>query len=381
MHGLSTRDIDFGRTCRWTRFLGSHIPLIGATSPHLVKGAVGQVAARGGMSKEKKEKRDKEHRRDKSDKSDKEKRRREKEEQKAHETEEEKRARRLAKKMRKHGPCDPESIAGYTNEANPWNDSNLTEQFVWGKKVDKDLSLGKEDTSSMEAQRRRRAEMQVEIERVKQAREDRERERLAVEEERRLLEREREQMAFVDNEKREDAFQLQQTYLRANIRVHEGRAKAIDNVAQSLELLSGQVVPEDALEMQLQDPLAIFRQLTERELQELLTDVRAHADLDTANGAFWEAMTKLTKHGLSELAAEQAGGGVHAEVNADVAAMFEGKDLDALDELQEQIMEQMRDADVDTDYWQNVLAELQLAWRGAGWPTCTRRYRPSGCGS
>ena len=57
---------------------------------------------------------------------------------------------------------------------------------------------------------------------------------------------------------REDEFQLKQTYLRANIRVKEGRAKAIDMVAQNLELLVGQVEPEDALEMQLQEPLAIF---------------------------------------------------------------------------------------------------------------------------
>ena len=45
--------------------------------------------------------------------------------------------------------------------------------------------------------------MTAEIERVKAAREDRERERDQVEEERKLLDREREQMAYVDNEKRE----------------------------------------------------------------------------------------------------------------------------------------------------------------------------------
>ena len=205
------------------------------------------------MGKDKHHHKEKKNKHRDSDEDDKERHRREKDSLKANETEEEKRERRLAKKLKKHGAdatFNPATatIGGYTNDANPWNDPNLMQSFVWGKKDERDRTRGIAPVPA----KRKREELQVEIERVKLAREQREREKDEAEEERRLLDREREQMAFHENESREDAFQLQQTYLRANIRVKEGRAKAIDAVAQSLAVLSGGVEPEDALEMHLQ---------------------------------------------------------------------------------------------------------------------------------
>ena len=44
-------------------------------------------------------------------------------------------------------------------------------------------------------------------------------------------------MAFVDNEKREEAFQLQQTNLRAHIRVGEGAHEAHDYTHAAVHLL------------------------------------------------------------------------------------------------------------------------------------------------
>ena len=52
------------------------------------------------------------------------------------ETEDEKRARRLAKKEAKRAR-ESEQLAGYSNEANPWNDPHLADAFVWGKKIEK----------------------------------------------------------------------------------------------------------------------------------------------------------------------------------------------------------------------------------------------------
>jgi hypothetical protein len=169
----------------------------------------------------------------------------EKELAKLHETDEEKRARRLAKKAKKEAKrgADP-ALSEYTNEANPWGDSHLTEGFVWGKKLEKDRTNGVADSGSREAQKRRRAELAVELQKVKRARELREAEKEAWEEERRMLEREREQMAYVDNEQREDRFQLEQSKLRAHIRVREGRARPIDVLSESLALLADDCPPE-----------------------------------------------------------------------------------------------------------------------------------------
>ena len=62
------------------------------------------------------------------------KKKRERELEKLHETEDEKRARRLAKKAAK-AEKQQALLGGYSNETNPWNDANLTGQFVWAKKV------------------------------------------------------------------------------------------------------------------------------------------------------------------------------------------------------------------------------------------------------
>ena len=206
---------------------------------------------------------------------------REKERLKEEETEEEKRARRLAKKAAKAAKRQEGSqVAGYSNQDNPWNDPNLAESFVWGKKVEKDRARGVEELSR-EGQKRKKLEMQMELEKVKRAREQREIDREAYEEERRMLDRDREQLAFDEHQKREDEFQLEQSKMRVKRRVQEGRAKPIDVLADSLRLLDDGFDPSDALETKVQDPLLVLNDsLNERELAELRSDIMEIALLD-----------------------------------------------------------------------------------------------------
>ena len=177
---------------------------------------------------------------------------------KLNETDEEKRARRLAKKDAKAAKQQEDSqVAGYSNGVNPWNDPNLADQFVWGKKVDKDRSKGINLSSSRDAQKRRREELASELEKVKRAREQREIEKEAMEEERAMLDREREQMTFADNEKREDEFQFNQSKVRAHIRNKEGRGRPIDIVCESLTIFEETFDPEDILDIEIQVQLPV----------------------------------------------------------------------------------------------------------------------------
>ena len=293
------------------------------------------------------------------------KKKRERELEKLHETEDEKRARRLAKKAAK-AEKQRALLGGYSNESNPWNDASLTDQFVWSKKVDKDRTMGI-SSDSAEAQKRRREAQVEELKKVKRAREQREVEREQQEQERRLIERERESMAFDDNERREDEFQLQQTVLRAHIRVQEGRAKPVDVLSESLSLLRDDLPAERAFDIALQEPLAIFHGLSERELRELHADISTHAELDVERRPFWAAMIDVCAHSLDEIAGGSAAApGVHAAVDADVAAMLSGKTGEELDALHAQIEAQLRGGDatggaVDSDYWEVVLRRLSLA--------------------
>jgi hypothetical protein len=45
----------------------------------------------------------------------------------------------VAKHLKKHADG---SAHGYTNDANPFNDTNVSERFVWGKKIEKQLREG-----------------------------------------------------------------------------------------------------------------------------------------------------------------------------------------------------------------------------------------------
>jgi len=287
----------------------------------------------------------------------------EKELAKMHETDEEKRARRLAKKAAKEAKRqDDAEVGGYRNEANPWNDASLSEQFVWGKKIERDHTRGIFDSGSKEAQKRKREELEWEIRKVKQAREQRDRENEEREVERRMIEKERANMEFYDNEKREDTFQFHQSKERAYIRTKEGRARPIDLVSASLTLLDPDFAPEKALELELQEPMGVFHQLNPRELRELRSEISSYGEQDVQNASFWNAMAHICERKLQEKAEAGGSRGVHSAVEADVDGMLRSKTTKQLDELYEQITQRLRaEEELDTDYWEAVLVQLQLA--------------------
>ena len=78
-------------------------------------------------------------------------------------------------------------------------------------------------------------------------------------------------------------------------------------------------------------------------------------------------MIDVCAHSLDEIAGGSAAApGVHAAVDADVAAMLSGKTGEELDALHAQIEAQLRGGDatggaVDSDYWEVVLRRLSLA--------------------
>ena len=65
----------------------------------------------------------------------------------------------------------------YTNEDNPYGDSNLTSTFRWQKKLEKDGIDKVDDHELQKMQRAKFEEQKRELEKVKQRRLDRERER------------------------------------------------------------------------------------------------------------------------------------------------------------------------------------------------------------
>ncbi len=321
----------------------------------------------------------------------KEKRKMEKERIKATETPEEKRARRLLKKELKAmrnkertGWAD-EEYARYTNDDNPFGDSNLTQTFRWNKKLQKE-GLDKLDERDLDrVQRQRQEEQRLELEKVKMARLQREKEREERQELLEMQERSRENEKFSKWQQQEDEFHLQQARMRSKIRIQDGRAKPIDLLAKYIS------AEEEVDAVEMHEPYTYLNGLTVGDLEDLLADIKVYQDIDLdKNREFWadiivivdDELAKLRKmdsryvdspsvnfgsiktisffRSQYELAAERRQG-INKAVADDVQKVFEGKTAEQLTQLQSNIERklQSRADGLDVNYWESLLSQLK----------------------
>ncbi|XWS43498.1 hypothetical protein CRYUN_Cryun16bG0109300 [Craigia yunnanensis] len=281
-----------------------------------------------------------------------------------------KKAMRSAKKLK------TESVSGYSNDSNPFGDSNLNEKFVWRKKIERDVSQGVPlDTFSVKAEKKRQKERMAEIEKVKKRREERAIEKAQHEEEMAMIARERARAEFQDWEKKEEEFHFDQSKVRSEIRLREGRMKPID-------VLSKHLNGSDDMDIELNEPYMVFKGLTVKEMEELHDDIKMHLDLDRATPThivYWEALMVVCDWELAEarkkdaldrarvrgeqppaeLLAEERG--LHSSIEADVKNLLEGKTHRELEALQSQIESQMRTGTAKVvEYWEAVLKRLHI---------------------
>ncbi|XP_011069397.2 cactin-like [Sesamum indicum] len=190
-----------------------------------------------------------------------------------------KKAMKVAKKLKS------QTVSGYSNDSNPFGDSNLNEKFVWRKKIERDVTQGVPlDEFSIKAEKKRQRERMAEIEKVKKRREERAIEKAQHEEEMALLARERARAEFQDWEKKEEEFHFDQSKIRSEIRLREGRMKPIDILTKHLD-------PSDDFEIEINEPYMVFKGLTVKEMEELHNDIKMHLDLDRATPThirYWE---------------------------------------------------------------------------------------------
>ena len=158
-----------------------------------------------------------------------------------------KKAMRVAKKLK------TQTVSGYSNDSNPFGDSNLNEKFVWRKKIEKDVTRGVPlDEFTVKAEKKRQKERMAEIEKVKKRREERALEKAQREEEMMMLQRERARAEADDFEKKEEEFHFDQSKVRSKIRLREGRTKPIDILTKYLD-------ESDEFDVELDEPYMVFK--------------------------------------------------------------------------------------------------------------------------
>ncbi|KMT06437.1 hypothetical protein BVRB_7g161080 [Beta vulgaris subsp. vulgaris] len=281
-----------------------------------------------------------------------------------------KKAMRVAKKMK------TQTVSGYSNDSNPFGDSNLNEKFVWRKKIEKDVIHGVPlDEYTVKAEKKRQKERMAEIEKVKKRREERALEKAQREEEMMLLQRERARAEADDFEKKEEEFHFDQSKVRSRIRLLEGRTKPIDVLTKYLD-------DSDEFDVELDEPYMVFKGLTVKEIEELHDDIKLHLGLDRATPThveYWEALMVVCEWELgearrkdaidrarvrgeqppAELLAEERG--LHSSIETDVRNFLEGKSYKDLVALQAQIESEMRSGKAKVvEYWEAVVKRLHI---------------------
>ncbi|EOY17343.1 Cactus-binding domain, C-terminal, Cactin, central region [Theobroma cacao] len=264
-----------------------------------------------------------------------------------------------------------QTVLGYSNDSNPFGDSNLNEKqgfffpklFVWRKKIEQDVAQGvPSDTFSVKAEKKRQKERMAEIEMVKKRREERALEKAQHEEEMALLARDRARAEFHDWEKKEEEFHFDQSKVRSEIRLREGRMKRIDGLTvKEMEELC------DDIKMHLDLDRATP---THRVLGEYFVNLRpygSHAlmvvcDWELADARKKDALDRARVHGEeppAELLAEERG--LHSSIEADVKNLLEGKTHCELEALQSEIESQMLSGTAEVvEYWEAVLKRLHI---------------------
>ncbi|CAE6033592.1 unnamed protein product [Arabidopsis arenosa] len=264
-----------------------------------------------------------------------------------------------------------QSVFGYSNDSNPFGDSNLAETFVWRKKIEKDIHHGASlDKFSVKAERRRLRETMAEVENFKKRREETAEERARHEEDMALLARERARAEFQDSEKKEEEFNFEQSKVRSKIRLLEGRAKPIDVLYKYVDDMDIELISE---------PYMVFKGLNVKDMEELHNDIKMYLDWDRATPTrvqYWEALIVLCEWELAEgrkrdaldparvreeefLAAQERG--LHAGVEADVRELLDGKTHAELVQLQFDIESQLRSGVAKVvEYWEAVLRRIHI---------------------
>lgn len=263
---------------------------------------------------------------------------------------------------------DSERLAssfGYSNDSNPFGDSNLTEKFVWKKK-------------DGDKRRESRDELVDEIRKVRQRRDMRQEEREEMERLKREEMRLRDATEYDDWQRKEEEFHLNQATLRCRIRLCQGRGRPIDRLAKNILLFGdsndrsiahvnkSSMAKEyekqlDAqIELEIDEPIDLIESLDKtQEIEELLDEIRDFRQLEEQFGSqheYWQLLEIICRN----VSKESQNSTIHSAVDGDIKAMFQGQSLTELNDMNKEI-QQTLDQQLDREYWEGVLNALKVA--------------------
>ncbi|KIO31016.1 hypothetical protein M407DRAFT_141171 [Tulasnella calospora MUT 4182] len=278
-------------------------------------------------------------------------------------------------------------LSVYSALDNPFNDVNLGQQFKWHKKAEKEKKMGLTADEARKKDELRRQEAKEELERLNQRRAEREAAQILREEEEARMQRLTESAQTAEWIEKEGEFQLEQEQRRAGIRLKEKRAKAIDFLALNLKFASvekerdpkkltdddGLDLDEVGMEIDFDEPYAIFENLSLEQTEELHDDIQKYLSLETrdVNIDFWTNMMVVCKDRLEKLREENrlgpeaaaAAARANVAVEREITTLLQGRSYEQLNLLQRQVQGKLSSGEpIDTEYWENLLKNI-IVWK------------------
>ncbi len=313
---------------------------------------------------------------------------------------------------------------GYQNESNPFGDKDLSKPFVWQKKIQKMVESGEKVQAFTPAAVQAKLEAnRMEIVKLQERRAKREEDQANMAKLKEELAKGLELEANLGWEDKEEEFHRQQAMIRTEIRLREGREKAIDLLVKNIQVMQKIDDPESllnigshlgqteherkareafiaALEVDLDPPHTVFEGLPLPDLRELRVDIQRHIDLGVNVDKYWKPLMLLCEREIltaeevrrshSALKRSQAslivagrGTNLDSETIMTIMTLLEGRSLKELKALEADvdsvianaaktnrnaILQHAEDGDapssaaaeVDVNYWNAIKSELQI---------------------
>ncbi|KAL8814570.1 MAG: hypothetical protein Q9223_006216 [Gallowayella weberi] len=166
---------------------------------------------------------------------------------------------------------------------------------------------------------------------------------------------------------KEDEFVLRQSKKKAHIRIKEGRAKSIDWLAVTLDVIDS---TKDLLEDEGADsdgeivnPAGVFEGLDLSKLQELGKEIQSYLTLETnsQNRIYWDSLRIICQDHQARLAPNLSQRRAGNSVSADVDRLLAPKSAEELASLKVQVTKKLHSNEpIDVEYWEQLLHDISV---------------------
>ncbi|CAO1605523.1 hypothetical protein XANCAGTX0491_009039 [Xanthoria calcicola] len=166
---------------------------------------------------------------------------------------------------------------------------------------------------------------------------------------------------------KEDEFVLKQSKKKAHIRIKERRAKSIDWLAVTLDVIdpTKDLLEDDGAnpDVEVVNPASVFDALDLPQLQELAKEIQSYLTLETnlQNRKYWDSLRVICQDHLERLAPAMSRRRAGGSVSADVDRLLAPKSAEELAALKIQVARKLQSNEpIDVEYWEQLLSSIAV---------------------